>query len=75
MDKNLIYVIKSSRGRYLERLTLLNDRDKRLVPFVLVYETKNKSQALKFDSDQTAQEIADFLNDTKDDNFYLEPVL
>ena len=74
-DNYSLYVIKTSRNGYLERLTIINDRDKRAYPFVLAYETKNKAAALKFDSDIVAQAVADLLIESKEENFYLEPLI
>ena len=74
-DKISFYVIKSSRDRYLKRLTLLNDRDKREYPFTLIYETRDLFEALKFDSDITAQAIADFLSESKDESFFITPLI
>lgn len=71
-DKNTLFIIKSSRGAYLQRLAILNDRDKKLYPFILAYETKIRNDALKFDYEITAQAIADFLSDSRDDSYYLE---
>lgn len=74
-DKNLIYIIKSSRGGYIQRVAILNDRDKRLFPFVLAYETKNKRDALKFDYDVSAQCLADLLTETKEESYSVEPLI
>ena len=72
MTDNLsLYVVKTSRNGYLERLTIINDRDKRAYPLVLAYETKNKAVALKFDSDIVAQAVADLLIESKEESFYI----
>ena len=71
-DKIILTVIKTSRGGYIERVSILPDRDRKVFPFVLAYETVNKAEALKFESGDAALALIDLLNDTKDENFYPE---
>ena len=58
------YIIRTRKG-YVERVSVINDRDKREWPFVLVIDTVSISEALKFNDPDIAQQIADLLLDTK----------
>ena len=71
-DKIILTVIKTSRGGYIERVSILPDRDRKVFPFVLAYETVNKAEALKFESGDAALALIDLLNDTKDESFFPE---
>ena len=72
-NKNMLYVIKSSREAFISRVAVLNDRDKRVFPFVIAYETKLLSEAIKFEDETAAQALADFLSDTRSDSYYVTP--
>ena len=74
-DKIMLYVIRSSRGAFIKRVAVINDRDKRLYPFVIAYETKFIAEAIRFDNEIAAQALADFLSETRDDSYTYQPIL
>lgn len=71
-DKIIMTVIKTSRGGYVERVSIIPDRGRKVFPFVLVYETADPTDALKFESGEAALALIDLLNDTQAESFYPE---
>ena len=65
------YIIRTNRG-FVSRVSILNDRDKRVYPFILVIDSSSISEALKFTDIDTAQTVADLLLDTKEGLYTVE---